>query len=1739
MHAWLLRAVILSLVVALTLLPTAHGQATVTAVVPATVRPGATARLELQGKELTDGLRVVTARPLAPVRIESIDPAKTKATAVIDVPADAIGPLGVWPATPAGPAALRTILIDDLPAVAASGTNSSSETAQTIVIPACIDGTMAAGKSAYYRFPAAAGQRVAIEAVTRQAGSMMDPVVRLLDASGRLLVSSDDGPTGPECRFRYVFTAAGDYTLELQANAHAGGMPYHLRIGDFPLVSHAVPLAVQRGVATRVGFGGLDAAAVPPIDVQATANGGQFLAAKLPGGRSSTWVPVFVHDAPQMREPPATAPLPIPVGVSGQLDAPGERDAYRIQGRAGQTLRFSTRGQSLGCGTVPQLRLVDAAGKVVAATAASANDQDPNAVLVLEPQLTFTFATDGDYRVEVNDLGRRGGPSFGYFFAVEPAGVDLELKPDPKARFAFAVEPGQGCAPVDLVVKRAGYEGEVTVSLAEPTPGLRVVNPLIPEKATQARVYLAADSSWSPQAMAVVRLVAQAGQQPARPVSTAALRAVHDTASTNATPVGDGGMLLAGVPGGAPRFELAPAAPVQLIRTGTTHAIPLVVKRLDPAFKGPVTIAGGLLPRGFSATSTMDKDTCLVTLTGAATPGSEPTSLRLLAVSDIGTRTALSVVDLPVTWTGTPSAPPAPPAAAIARAPGTKSPDFAADYAATIEALKPRVTSPLAKAAAPLNAKGTVQFADAGFATFSAGRLDGGGAPLGSSWSVSLWFMNSLDVNARAVTAYLFSRGPDGDLSGGDHLGIGGSFRPDMPGKLLVFNGNSRNSVVLGRSLVRPNEWHHVVMVRDGNRVRVFMDGAAQPEIDADVEPTAPGMGGFFFGARADNFAPLQGAMAHVAVFDRPLTAEETTRLHTAAIGRVPAAAPQASKNGDAPPPVQKAFEPDPPLPETATRPEAVTQAQPQTTAEPPQPGPQAPVNQVADAAPLGPGLHVYPSRITLDGARDRQQIAITTIDDAGFPCDWTRKARITVTNPAIATLRGTTLVPTGDGETEAIIDADGRRQSVGITVKNVGITRPVQFENDLMVALSKQTCSSGACHGSPSGKGGFRLSLRASEKQLDELTIIREELGRRINPIDPDASILLKKPLMQVPHGGGKQLALDDEAYAVMRAWIAEGGKVDPPNTPRCVRLEVSPAGRQVQRLAEGGRQIVATAHYADGSHRDVSHLVAYESSAMSVAAVDSHGWVTPKKRGETVILVRYLEHIELVPLMFIEEVPGFVWQASPENNEIDRLIDEKLRDLQYPPSAVCTDPEFVRRVFLDVIGMLPTVEETTAFLADTSPDKRSRLIDRLLEREEYARFSALKWGDILRMTKKHAGDQGVYKYHRWLEDAFRANKPHDQLARELLLGSGSTFDNPPANFYRTTADMNETVETVSQLFLGVRLQCAKCHNHPFDRWSQDNYYGLGAFFERVKKRKTPLADETFVFVAASGETKQPRTGKTVKPWLPKVGDIDTPAEADRREAFVTWLLAHDNPFFARVEANRIWSQFFARGIVHPVDEFRDSNPPSNGPLLDWLGAEFTKSGFDRKHLIRTILRSRTYQTSSVATPLNKADTLYFSHQLPRLLGAEQLLDAIGQVTGLEQQFGTLPTGTKATQLPAPDIAKLDFLKMLGQPERGTVCACERSEDSSLGMAIELFNGKVINAKLADPGSRFRTAVAAGTPIEDVIRELYVAAVCRQPTPEELAAAMAQCQAAKEPAQGVEDVCWALLNSDEFVFQH
>lgn len=759
-----------------------------------------------------------------------------------------------------------------------------------------------------------------------------------------------------------------------------------------------------------------------------------------------------------------------------------------------------------------------------------------------------------------------------------------------------------------------------------------------------------------------------------------------------------------------------------------------------------------------------------------------------------------------------------------------------------------------------------------------------------------------------------------------------------------------------------------------------------------------------------------------------------------------------------------------------------------------------------AGSVPIGQParIEIHPQQFRLHGPRSGLQLIVTGVYDDGQVRDLTDAAQYDSSDPSVATVEGGRVRPASDGQVTIRVRVEDRQAEAQIQVTGQTESQPVSFLYGTLVALTKHGCNSGACHGSPSGKGGFRLSLRAFDPALDQVTLIREDYGRRVNPLEPETSLLLMKPLMKVPHGGGLRLTRQDPAFTLLRDWIAEGAKLDPPEHPTCVRIEVYPPSGRVLKLPANRQQLSVLAYFSDGSVQDVTRLAVYSSSDEAVAEVHPDGLVIGHDRGEVAILVRYLDHMESCYLTFLRDMDGFVWQAPPPKNYIDEHVDAKLRKLQYAPSELASDEEFLRRVYLDVVGHLPSVEEARAFLADPSPDKRARLIDALLEHEDFAKYWALKWGDILRLTVGQVGGDGVYKYYRWLERAFADNMPYDQFARELLLATGSTLVNPPANFYRTAADENDCVEAVAQIFLGARLQCAKCHNHPFEKWTQDNYYGMAAFFNRVKKKPSPRAGELVIYVARSGEVVQPRTGRQMQPWLPSKGNIDVQA-FDRRAAFLDWLTSPDNPYFARVEVNRIWSHLFGKGIVDPPDDFRESNPPANAELLDALARDFVEHRFDRKHIIRTILNSRTYQTTFRPTPWNKDDTKYFSHHQPRMLTAEQLLDAICQVTGVPEKLAPLPQGARATHLPAPDLIKHEFLKIFGQPERQTVCACERTTESNLGMAIQFFNGPLIYEKLRAENNRFRQMANAGHTDDEIISELYLAGLSRFPTSEEL----------------------------------
>ena len=794
-------------------------------------------------------------------------------------------------------------------------------------------------------------------------------------------------------------------------------------------------------------------------------------------------------------------------------------------------------------------------------------------------------------------------------------------------------------------------------------------------------------------------------------------------------------------------------------------------------------------------------------------------------------------------------------------------------------------------------------------------------------------------------------------------------------------------------------------------------------------------------------------------------------------------------------------------------------------------------LNSLLIAADQPTALSLAPGKFELRGTRAQQQLVVSGTLTADDVRDLTSGVTLTSSNPAVVKIEGTLAKPVADGTAQVTATLGGLTTFAEVTVKEFAMPSPVSFKNEMLAALTKASCNMGACHGSPSGKGGFRLSLRAFDPTIDTLTLRSEFMQRRINPVQPDESLLVKKPLMEVAHGGGRRIKKGDPVHRVFHGWIGEGLRLDADNVPDVVKIEIFPSKR-IFRPAGSQQQLIVTATFADGSTRDVTPLTVFSSSNEQVASVNENGLVSKGGRGETAVLARFLDKMATSQITFLEDIPGFAWSNPAEHNFVDNLVFEKLKQLQILPSDLCSDEEFLRRAYLDVTGRLPTIEETTAFLGIQTPEKRNQLIDQLVDSDDFADFWTLKWSDILRSNSKKITAIGTQKFRRWVYDSIRTDKPFDQFARELLTASGSVFENPAANYWRASRDPNDAVETTAQLFLGIRIQCAKCHNHPFERWSQDNYYGIAAAFTRIARQKGDTADEEIIYPMATGEITQPRTGKQMKVHLLLTGDVEDAVGQDRREVFAQWLTSPENPFFARSAVNRIWGHLLGRGIVEPVDDFRDSNPPSNAKLLDELASQFAKNGFSQKWVVKTILKSRTYQLSSRKNNFNKDDEIYNSHANTRLLSAEQLLDSICQVTNVPEIFAGLPPGTRAVALADPPTDHY-FLKIFGQPQREMACQCERSNESNLSQALQMINGPTVHGKLRADTGRIATFVKENKPDDEVITTLYLSALSRKPTPAELDAAKRHIAAQQDRRLALEDVGWAILNSKEFLFQH
>jgi hypothetical protein len=791
-----------------------------------------------------------------------------------------------------------------------------------------------------------------------------------------------------------------------------------------------------------------------------------------------------------------------------------------------------------------------------------------------------------------------------------------------------------------------------------------------------------------------------------------------------------------------------------------------------------------------------------------------------------------------------------------------------------------------------------------------------------------------------------------------------------------------------------------------------------------------------------------------------------------------------------------------------------------------------------SDKADNGNGvLSILPSRSTLTGRRATAQLVATERGADGSVQDQTRLVEWASTNPSVASVtpKGR-VIPKANGTVTIVAHKGSLEASTTVTVQAMEKPAPVSFRQDVIPSFSQAGCNTGACHGTPTGKGGFRLSLRGYLPDQDYSILSREVAGRRINPMAPETSLILSKPLGQIPHEGGLRLVRDSKSLEFLHDWIKEGAK-DDPGASVALKLEIFPDARVLTAPATT-QQVAVLVHYADKTVRDITPICYYDSSNPTIAEVDADGYVRFKTRGEVAIIAHYLNLVANIRLTHLVEVPGFVAANVPQDNAIDRAVFQKLNKMRIQPSETCTDREFIRRAYLDVLGVLPTPEDVKSYLAGPEDKRRDFVVDRLFDRPEFYDFWALKFADVFRSNGRLIQTKGAYAFHRWIRESLERNVPMDQLVRALLTSEGSTFRNPAANYYRISRDPESAVETTAQLFLGVRIQCAKCHNHPFERWTQDDYYGFAAFFSQIGRKKGTLPDDEVVYATGSGDVRQPRTGQTMKPKALGGPVFDDSPAQDRRVKLAAWLSSPSNPFFAKSLVNRIWYHLLGRGIVEPVDDFRDSNPACNDELLDGLTADFIKSGYDLKKLIRSVLHSRTYQMSATTNPLNADDGLYFSHAQTKLLPAEVLLDAISSLTGTTTPFNGLPNGARATQIPDGTIDN-PFLKTFGRPARELACECERESESNLSQALQLIGGATVNGKLRDDAGRMATLAKSGKPPEQVIRELYSVALSREPNASEEAAAAKHLSAAKDKRQAIEDLGWVLINSKEFLFRH
>ena len=800
---------------------------------------------------------------------------------------------------------------------------------------------------------------------------------------------------------------------------------------------------------------------------------------------------------------------------------------------------------------------------------------------------------------------------------------------------------------------------------------------------------------------------------------------------------------------------------------------------------------------------------------------------------------------------------------------------------------------------------------------------------------------------------------------------------------------------------------------------------------------------------------------------------------------------------------------------------------------------------QLPSSSEKGPVLH-------LRGKDARQQLLLTGKYVSGAERDFTRQAGYSVSPPNVVKVDKTGRVtPLGDGS--ATITAKGPDDlstTLPVEVDHFDEVPPINFPNQIVPIFTKAGCNSGGCHGKSSGQNGFRLSLLGFEPTEDYEHLVKEARGRRLFPASPENSLLLLKATATLPHGGGKRLDKDSDDYKLLVRWISEGMPYGKASDPTVAGIEVFPKERTMP--LDGEQQLAVIARYSDGSTEDVTGSALYEPNDKEMARTDETGFVKLfEQPGDVAVMVRYQAKVGV----FRATVPlgAPVANLPKPKNLIDELVFRKLKAVGMPPSEICDDATFLRRASIDIAGRLPTAAEAARFLADQASDKRERWIDTLLDSGDYADYFANKWTALLRNKRTDAKQtRNTYAFHAWVRDSLLENKPFDQFVREILTASGDIEDNPAVAWYRQVREPQAELEDTAQLFLGMRLQCAQCHHHPFEKWSQQDYYSFAAFFTQVSHKNGPDPGDEMIFAKRTMPTAtNKKTKQSVKPAGLGSAPLNLSADDDARQALADWLTGSHNPFFTRSVVNRYWKHFFNRGIVEPEDDMRETNPPTNPELLDGLSRYFVENGYDLKKLVRAICRSQIYQLSEIPNRYNKIDKQYFSRYYPKRLPAEVLFDAVNQVTGGSSKFDGLPAGTRAVCLPDNSFNSSSyFLTVFGRPDSSSACECERSQDASLAQSLHLLNAKEIQEKLADDkGMAARLATDTKLNDREKIHRLYLSACSRDPDEKELTLAQdyiakrAQAKDEKEALaarrRAYEDIIWALINTKEFLFNH